>query len=138
MSKLLALVLSLGMTPAAEVPPPATLDPARLREILLDRLRPESQSQAALLLVQSHLPEAETIVRWGLRQTAAPETFAALAAAVRLCRDGRFQEELLTALTEGRPAARQAAMETLAVVADAPLLQRLERLADDPRADIEV
>ncbi len=138
MSKLLALVLSLGMTPAAEVPPPATLDPARLREILLDRLRPESQSQAALLLVQSRLPEAETIVRWGLRQTAAPETFAALAAAVRLCRDGRFQEELLTALTEGRPAARQAAMETLAVVADAPLLQRLERLADDARADIEV
>jgi HEAT repeat protein len=138
MSTLLALVLSLGMVPAAEVPPPASLDPARLRELLLDRLQPESQNQAALLLVQSRLPEAEKIVRWGLRQTGAPETFAALAAAVRLCRDRRFQEELFTALTEGRPAARQAVMETLAVLADAKLLERLESLADDPRADIEV
>lgn len=138
MSILLALALSLAMSPAAEVPPLATLDPARLRELLLDHLRPESQSQAALLLVQSRLPEAEMIVRQGLRPTAAPETFAILATAVRLCRDTRFQEELLTALTEGRPAARQAAMETLAALADAKVLARLERLADAPRADIEV
>jgi HEAT repeat protein len=126
------------MTPAAELPPSAMLDPARLREMLLDRLQPEGQSQAALLLVQSRLPEAEEIVRRALRQTEAPETFAAVATAVRLCRDTRFREELVTALTEGRPAARQAAMETLAVLADAALLQRLGRLADEPRADIEV
>ncbi len=138
MSNLLALALSLVMTPAAELPPSATLDPARLREMLLDRLQPESQSQAALLLVQSRLPEAEEIVRRALRQPEAPETFAAVAAAVRLCRDTRFQEEFVTALTEGRPAARQAAMETLAVLADAALLQRLGRLADEPRTDIEV
>src|SRR5262245_31279436 len=94
-------------------------DTARLREMLQDRQQPRAQSQAALVLVQDAAPEAEAVVRQGLRQTDAPEVFLALASAVRLRQDHRFDEELLDGLSCARLAVRQAAAETLAALADA-------------------
>jgi HEAT repeat protein len=132
-SWLLGLAALLGTDPA---PPPAAAEVTRLREMLLDRQHPSSQSQAALLLVQARWPEAETIVRKGLKQTDAAEVFLALAEALRLCRDDRFTEELLAALAAGRPPVRQAAAETLAVLADANVLLRLQGLIEDPQADV--
>src|SRR5947209_633543 len=88
---------------------PATPDPARLRELLRDRQHPRAQSQAALLLLHSALPEAEQAIRQGLREAEDPEIFLPLAEAVRLSRDRRFSDELLAALAVNRPGVRQAA-----------------------------
>ncbi len=133
---LLTLAAVLGTDPAPASPAPAAAEVARLREMLLDRQHPSSQSQAALLLVQARWPEAEDIVRRGLKQTDSTEVFLALAEALRLCRDERFSEELVAALTTGRMPVRQAAAETLAVLADANLLLRLQGLIEDAQADI--
>ena len=107
-------------------------DPAQLREALHDRQDPRGQSQAALLLVRDRSTEAEEVVRSGLRQSSALDVFLALASAVRLCRDGRFSDELLAALTrtpEGpRSSVRQAAAEALAAVADEQVVGRLGKL----------
>lgn len=121
-----------GAAPPSSAPP----DSVRLREMLRDRHHPRNQNQAALLLIQTHSPEAEEIVRDGLRQTDSAEVFLALTTALRLCRDGRFADELLAAMVEGRPAVRQAAAETLAVLADSATLLRLQALAEDARGDL--
>lgn len=110
-------------------------DTARLREMLQDRQQPRAQSQAALILVQESSPEAEAIVRQGLRQTDAPDIFIPLASAVRLCQDRRFDEELLNALSCARLAVRQAAADTLASHPDANTLAALRRLSQDELAD---
>jgi HEAT repeat protein len=117
---------------------PREPDLAHLREMLLDRQHPVGQSQAALLLVQSTLDGSEKSVREGLRGTENSAVFLALSAAVRLHQDRRFLEELFAALSSGRPTIRDAAAQTLAVLADARLVTRLEKLADDDTAGAAV
>ena len=138
MSTLHSLLLGLGMLLPADhlAPPTSGDDPARLREMLLDRKHPRDQDLAALLLVQSKAPEAEDAVRQGLRQTDEPEVFLALAVALRLEKDARFSEELLEALVGGRPAVRAAAGETLAQLADGPVLARLRTVVEDGRLEL--
>jgi HEAT repeat protein len=125
------LFLGLGLLLAADradsAAPPAS-DLAQLEEMLLDRQNPRQQNQAALLLLQDRSPEAETLIREALLQTDAAEVFQALVGAVRLTRDQRFADELLAALTNGRAGIRQAAAETLAIVATPAVLTQLDRL----------
>jgi HEAT repeat protein len=129
------IVLGLALLLGAEAPPTHTPDSARLRELLYNTQHPRSQSQAALLLVQDASTDAATTVRQGLRQTNSPEVFMALAAAVRLSRDTRFNEDLLDALAGGVPAVRHSAALALAVLADNRVIVRLQALAEDGRAD---
>lgn len=137
MSVLLPWVLHAGLLlHGAEPSPPE--DVAHLSEMLHDRQHPRTQSQAALLLVQSRSPEAARLVQQGLRETEAPDVFQALAGAVRLQRDVRFVEEIVAALTRGRAAVRQEAAETLAALADEKLIVRLQAVAEDVKADLEV
>src|SRR5262249_34344308 len=117
---------------------PSLEDPARLREMLHDRKHPGDQSQAALLLVQNPAPEAQEIVRQGLRQSDEPEVFLALAHALLTERDGRFADELFNALLSPRPTTRHAAAHTLAEMADGNILLRLQGLAEDARAEVAV
>ncbi len=137
-SVLLGLSMWLGVDGVAPAQPaqPAEPDPAQLREMLQDRQQTRNQNQAALLLVQMRTAEAEEIVREGLHQTDSADVFLALTAALRLCRDGRFTEELVAAVVGGRPAVRQAAAETLAVLADRGTLLRLQALVEDRHADL--
>src|SRR5262249_61583519 len=92
-------------TLCASPPGPAEpeMDLGNLREVLHDRQDSRGQSQAALLLVQSHDPGAARIVRQGLRHPENEETFHALAAAIRLRPANRFVETLLAALPANRP-----------------------------------
>jgi len=131
-SVLLCLALMLSGTGQQS---PAQTDLAHLREILHDKQDPRNQSQAALLLLQSPSPEAEEIIRAGLKQTGAEDVFTALAAALRLTHDARFGDELFAALIGGKPAVRQAAETTLAEVADATLLRRFRLFVEDAKAD---
>ncbi len=121
---------------------PEAVDPAQLREVLYDQQNAREQSQAALLLVRQRSAAAEEIVRRGLRQTASPDVFLALAAALRLAPDARFTDELLAALCTGAPgqppAVRQAVAESLAVLADARVVERLRKLLDEARGDAGV
>jgi HEAT repeat protein len=113
-------------------------DLAHLQEMLHDRQHALGQSQAALLLVQSMQDGADKVVRDGLRGIENAEVFLALAAAVRLCQDRRFLDELFAALSARRPAVREAAAQTLAVLADARLVTRLQELAADRGAELAV
>src|SRR5262249_39955884 len=61
--------------------------------------------------------------------------FLALAAGLRVRRDDRFLDELFAALTGPRPAARQAAAETLAELRSPSLPRRLRDAAEDPCAE---
>ncbi|MGH7173795.1 MAG: HEAT repeat domain-containing protein [Gemmataceae bacterium] len=131
---LLGLGLLLAGSDAAD---PGLPDLAHLREKLRNRQHPHGQSQAALLLVQSHLDGAEKAVRDGLRGVENVEVFLALAAAVRLQRDRRFLDELFAALSCDRPVIREAAGRTLAMLSDSCLVKRLRQLADDDGADLE-
>lgn len=134
---LLSLMLLVGAFGGHQVEATTTAlqDPARLRELILDKQRPGMQSQAALLLVQSNSVDAAEIIRQGLRQTDKPELFQALATALRMQRDARFVDELLTAMATGQPAIRHTAALTLAELTDDRLILRLQALAEDPRID---
>jgi HEAT repeat protein len=135
-----ALVLGLVLQSPPEVErffESAVAAPARLREMLYDRQHPRNQGQAALLLILNHTAEAEEIARQGLRQTDPPDVFLALAAALRLTRDNRFHDELLAALA-GSPPVCAAAADTLAVLADSEVVQRLQALASDFRTGLKV
>jgi HEAT repeat protein len=132
---LLCLAVSIAGAGAAESP---ALDLAQLREMLHNRQHPHGQSQAALLLVQSKLDWAEKAVRDGLRSIENAEVFLALAAAVRLRQDRRFVEELMSALSCSRSAIRESAAQTLAALADAALVKRLNHLAADSDSDAAV
>ncbi|HZT80351.1 MAG TPA: HEAT repeat domain-containing protein [Gemmataceae bacterium] len=134
MSPMHLLVLSLGIAWPTPPAPPAA-DVAPLREALFDSRHPLRQSQAALLLVLSAAPEAEEVIRKGLRQGGPPEVFAALAEAVRLRQDGRFAEELTAALAGGPAPVRQAAADALAATASPAVIRRLQALAEDRAAD---
>ncbi len=127
------ILLCLGLLAAG--PRTDAPDLAQLREMLHDRQNPGGQNQAALLLVQHSGAEAEKAVREELRQAEDADVFLALAAAIRLQQDGRFQEELFAALAGGRVPVRQAAAESLAVLADAAVVERLRATAADARLD---
>jgi HEAT repeat protein len=139
---ILGLLFANAVAPAPVAPEVdscvAEMELGNLRELLQDREDPRGQSQAALLLVQSHDSGAERIVRRGLLQPENEESFLALAAAVRLRQDRRFLDELLAALSANRPRIRQMVAETLAVLADHRLVKRLEKLAKDAKCDLRV
>lgn len=136
MSTIHSLVLGLGLVwPGTDPEDLSNWNPARLREVLQDREHPLRQSQAALLLVQSPNPEAEKMVRQGLRQLDAPPVFVALADAVRHTQDARFAEELLGALASRSPTIRQAAVDGIAALGGTEVINRLHHIADDPVAD---
>jgi HEAT repeat protein len=111
---------------------------SRLQELLQDRQQPAGQTQAALLLVQSRTATAEAFVRVGLRQSSSADVFLALAAALRLCQDTRFVDELIDALSASRAAVRQAAAETLAVLPEPRIVLRLKNVAEDTTLDLAV
>jgi HEAT repeat protein len=106
-------------------------DLAHLQEILHDRRQALGQGQAALLLVESKLDGADKAIRVGLRNIENVEVFLALASAARLRQDRRFVDELFAALSARPPAVREAAAQALAVLADARLVTRLQKLAGD-------
>jgi HEAT repeat protein len=136
MSTILALLLSLGMIdPAADPAPAAAQDLASLREMLHDQQRPRRQSQAALLLIQNPSPDAQEIIHQGLRQTDTPEVFHALASALRVTQDHRFNEDLLSVLNGGQPLLRTAAAESLAELADPKTILRLQALLEDAKVE---
>ena len=70
----LGMLLNDGGTPASRGP-----DLAHLQEMLHDPQNAHSQSQAALLLVESSLDGADKVVRDGLRGVENTEVFLALA-----------------------------------------------------------
>jgi HEAT repeat protein len=103
--------------------------------MLYDRQSPLQQSQAALLLVTSSVPEAAEVIRQGLRQTDSSDVFLALSTAVRLAQDTRFLEELLAALSGDRANLRQAAAESVAALATSDVVLKLQALVKDDRTD---
>jgi HEAT repeat protein len=134
-----AVILGLGVLLADHAGASAPeLDLAHLREVLEDRQDPRGQTQAALLLVQSHESGAARVVHQGLRHPENEEMFLALAAAVRLRQDSRFLDDLLTALIANRPRLRQVVAETLAALPEPSLVKRLQVIAADPRAGLRV
>jgi HEAT repeat protein len=110
-------------------------DLAHLQEMLHDRRQALGQGQAALLLVESKLDGADKAIRDGLRNIENIEVFLALAVAVRLCQDRRFVDELFAALSARQPVVREAAAQTLAVLANPRLVTRLRELAADREAE---
>jgi HEAT repeat protein len=138
MSATFAVLLSLAvLAPQANDPPnlKPTADLARLRELLQDRQEPRVQNQAALLLLQDHSEQAESLVRQVLAQVDAPETFLALCAAIRLARDPRFSNELFAALQSTAPAIRQAAADALAEAGDETTIGKLQQMLGDAKLD---
>jgi len=72
----LMLLISTALGPVMDTPLAAVQDPARLREMILDKQHSRLQvGQAALLLVQSNSIDSTEIVRQGLRQTDKPSYF---------------------------------------------------------------
>ncbi|HMF12655.1 MAG TPA: HEAT repeat domain-containing protein, partial [Gemmataceae bacterium] len=137
MSAIHSLVLGLGIVwPGVQPEKLSRLDPALLRVMLLDHQQPALQNQAALSLLQNPTTEAERVVRQGLRAHEVPDVFAALADAVRACRDCRFVEELTAALANGSPSVRRAAQETLAALSGPDLIRRLRKIAENSRAEL--
>src|SRR5262245_3506298 len=111
-----AILLSFAILPSEPGAPMPAPDVASLCEMLEDRRHVRGQAHAALLLVQSAVPEAESLVHDGLRNYEEADAFLALAAAVRTSQDVRFAGDLLAALVVNRPVIRQAAAEGLAVL----------------------
>ena len=127
------ILLGLGLLVPATEP-----DRALLQEMLQDRQNPRGQCHAALLLVQDPSPEAEKIVRQGLRQSDDPDLFIALASAVRAAQDQRFVDELVAALAVNRAGVRPAAAEALVALADDHLVEKLQVLVEDCHGDLAV
>jgi HEAT repeat protein len=121
-------------TAGAAAPSNSTLDVPRLRELLNSRQRPLEQSQAALRLLDNQSGEAANVVLAGLQRWDRPDVFQALAVAVGLRRDRRFQASLVKALASEQPAIRDAAVETLARLESAPLVHQLLTVAQDVTA----
>src|SRR5262245_5024833 len=138
---LLLLVLLAGADAPGRVgaqPGAATdaLDLPRLRELLYHRQQPQEQSQAAFLLVDSQRGDAIEAVREGLRRWDRPDVFQALAAAIRLRRDGRFEPQLLKALSSEQLPIRQAAVEALPRLENPNLVRKLLGMAEDQSASL--
>jgi HEAT repeat protein len=139
MSLLYGLVLGMaGLAPSAGGSAPPTPDLARLAEMLRDRQHPRLQGQAALLIVQSDAAGATELIRLALQQTETPEAFCSMAAALQMCRNDHFNDDLLAALNGGGPVVRQAAADALASLADTHVLLQLQILAEDAKTDLAV
>lgn len=137
MNAIQILLLGVGLSlPIADTHPSAAPDLARLREVLHDRGQPVEQSQAGLLLVQTHTPEADRIIRQALQETESPEAFLAITSALRLSEDRRFNSELLAAVVSGHSALQQSAADTLCILAEPATIRRLENLADDSQTEL--
>jgi HEAT repeat protein len=117
-----------GSSPAAASDAP---DIPRLRELLYHRQAPQEQSQAAFLLIESQHADAAELVREGLRRWDRPDVFQALAAAIRLRRDARYESPLLKALTSEQLPIRQAAIDALPRLENPNLIRKLLALAED-------
>jgi HEAT repeat protein len=132
----LALLLGVGLLLSEPAPHTSDLDLAHVRELLHDRQDPRGQSQAALLLIQSDDPAAEKLIRQGLRAPEDVEVFLALVAAVHLRPDARFTDELTTSLIASHPRIRQVVAETLAVLPDPEIVDRLQTIASETKHDL--
>lgn len=111
---------------------PQAMDAAPLREKLYNRNRPQEQSQAALMLVQSNSAEVAALVSFELTRWDRSDVFQALASAIRMCRDVRFLQSMLDALAAEQVPIRESAIETLSalpvtVVHDALMRVSLEK-----------
>lgn len=122
--------------PPAQKAQPAKAQPdeARLREMLFARQQPVEQGQAALLLVQHGGPEAQTIVREGLRRWDRPDVVQALAQAVRVARDSRFVQPLLQGLAAEHGGIRSAMIESLAALESDVVIRWLLAVVEDAKA----
>jgi HEAT repeat protein len=111
--------------------PPKGLDIAPLREMLHDRNRPQEQSQAALLLIQSESDETRAFVTFELTNWDRPDVFQALASAIKLRRDLRYLNPMLDALGAEQPLVRQPAIETLANLPSEKMHDPLQKIAQE-------
>lgn len=112
------------------------LDSARLRELLFHRDRPQEQSQAALILIQSDAAEAQALVQDALRRWDRPDVFQAVTAAIRLWRDPRYVQPLLRALAADQAPIRQMASEALAGLDPNATVRWLFALAEDAQSPL--
>lgn len=118
--------------PQSGLPPlPQAMDAAPLRELLYNRNRPQEQSQAALLLVQSTSAEVAALVAFELTRWDRADVFQALTSAIRIQRDLRFLQPLLDALSAEQMPIRQSAIETLAALPADKVQSALFRIAQD-------
>jgi HEAT repeat protein len=138
MSQAGVLLLALAAAWPAIDPSVPSADLPRLREMLYDRQSLVQQCSAAYRLVQRPDEDAAAVIRQGLRQTDSVEVFVALTSAVRGARDGRFCDELLSALADPRANIRSLAAETLAALATDAVILRLQGLAEDSRTELAV
>jgi HEAT repeat protein len=129
---LLGLGMLMPMFIGTQDPPS---DPARLKELLYDRQNPRAQSSAALSLLQLRSADGDEIVRQGLKQTDSPDVFCALAAALKASRETTFIEELVLGLANSQAVIRQAAAEAIGELADNAIVQRIQAIVEDPKAD---
>jgi HEAT repeat protein len=114
--------------------PPKAMDAAPLREQLYHRNRPQEQSQAALLLVQSNSPEVAALVTFELTRWDRADVFQALASAIRMKQDTRFLNSMVDALAAEQLPIRSAAIETLSSFPSSVVHDGLSRLAQDKAA----
>jgi HEAT repeat protein len=139
MSTIQAVIVGVSLClPVGDAHPTTAPDLARLREVLHDRGQPVEQSQAALLLLQVHNPDADRILHRALQELESPDVFLAVTSALRLCEDPRFNADLWAAVVLDRAALRQSAADTLAMLADPAMMRKLEALAANAKARIEV
>lgn len=117
--------------PSGGLPLPRAMDAAPLREMLYNRNRPQEQSQAALLLIQSDSAEVAALVTFEMSRWDRADVFQALASAIRLRRDLRFMPPLLDALAAEQVPIRQASIETLSTLPAAQVHEALVRIAQD-------
>lgn len=115
----------------AGLPLPRAMDAAPLRELLYNRNRPQEQSQAAFMLVQSDSAEVAALVAFELTRWDRADVFQALASAIRLKRDVRFLQPMLDALAAEQQPIRQSAIETLAALPVVHVQESLLRIAQD-------
>lgn len=116
---------------------PSVDDVGTLSQMLYDGRNPRSQSQAALLLLQTQSPESERTIREGLRRVEDPDVFLSLASAIAIYQDRRFEEELLAGLYAKKPPVREGAIQALASLCDDALIERLAKRVEDPERDLE-
>ncbi len=111
-------------------------DLARLNELLNHRDKPNEQSQAALLLIQSDSADAMTIVEQGMRRWDRPDIMLALLGAMRLQRADRHVPMLVAALACEQANVRQAVLDALSWHDKGVVSQHLSRLANDINAPL--
>ncbi len=117
--------------PSVGNPLPRAMDAAPLREQLYNRNRPQEQSQAALLLVQSDSSEVAALVAFELTRWDRADVFQALSAAIRIKRDLRFLQPMLAALAAEQQPIRESAIETLAALPAKQVQDLLLQIAQD-------